>query len=149
MTRILIGNDHAGQQLKNILVCALSKKGYNITDFSSQEYNPEDDFPDIAERVCTAVRTTEETKGVLICTSGQGMTMAANKMSGIRAALCWDAAAAIQAREHLDANVLCLGTRLRFIKNYYVEDIVIAFLRTPFLKKEKYVRRINKIAELK
>jgi len=144
---IYVGSDHAGLQLKNILVESLAKSGYSVTDIGPKEYKPEDDFPDFAAKVCRMLKNDKEAKGILVCGSGQGMAMVANKIKGIRAAVCWNTGIAKQAREHLDANVLCLGAS--YLNEAEAREITDTFLNTQFLAREKYLRRIRKIKEFK
>jgi len=143
ITMIYIGSDHAGLQLKNILIESLTRDGYLITDIGPKKYKSEDDFPDFAVKVCQMIKKDIKAKGILICNSGQGMAMAANKIEGIRAAVCWNTDLAKQAREHLDANILCFGAS--YLNEAEAREIIDIFLSTQFLAKEKYLRRIKKI----
>ena len=143
--KIYIGSDHAGFELKNIIKEFLKKEGYKVEDLGAHEYNPEDDYPDYAVKVCEKVLETKG-KGILICGSGQGMDRVANKIPGIYAAVCWDEISAKMAKEHGNVNVLCLGGRT--VKPELAKKIVKIWLETPFIPRERHLRRINKIKEI-
>ncbi|UZE93735.1 MAG: ribose 5-phosphate isomerase B [Candidatus Pacearchaeota archaeon] len=142
-TKIFIGSDHTGFALKQEIKKFLASQGYLAEDIGSYKYNKTDDYPDYALKVCRAVlKAKTESKGILICGTGQGMSIAANKFPGIRAALCWNKETAVHASEHLNSNVLCLGD----ISLQLAKQLVVAWLETLFLSKEKrHIRRINKI----
>ena len=140
---IFIGSDHVGYLLKEKIKDFLSKEQYEVEDLGPFDLEPEDDFPDYSKKVCYKILTTLDSKGILICGSGQGMAISANKFGGIRAALCWSQISAKQARKHLDSNVLCLGAD--FISEKKAFRIISTWLKTPFLNKERYIRRIKKI----
>src|SRR5580765_3113036 len=113
--KIYIGADHNGFEYKNKLSEYLQKAGYEVVDEGGVARDPEDDFPQFASRVVGAMRenggTSDDTRGILVCGSGQGMCMAANRFKGIRAALAWDQEEARAARNDDDSNVLCLSAR--------------------------------------
>lgn len=140
---IFIGSDHAGYLLKEKIKDFLSKEQYEVEDLGPFDLEPEDDFPDYSKEVGHKILETLDSKGILICGSGQGMAISANKFKGIRAALCWNQKSAKQARKHLDSNILCLGAD--FISEKKAFKIIDIWLKTPFLNKEKYIRRIKKI----
>ena len=141
---IYIGGDHGGFGLKEEMKEYLKKKKKcEIVDLGAFSLEPLDDFPDYALAVARKVSGKEKAKGILFCSSGQGMAVAANKVKKIRAAVCWDIASAKQSREHLDANILCLGAK--FVSADLAKKIIDIWLDTPFLKEEKYSRRIRKI----
>lgn len=140
---IFIGSDHAGYLLKEKIKDFLSKEQYEVEDLGPFDLEPEDDFPDYSKKVCHKILTILDSKGILICGSGQGMAISANKFGQIRAALCWNQKSAKQARKHLDSNILCLGAD--FISEKKTFKIIDIWLKTPFLSKEKYLRRIKKI----
>ena len=140
---IFIGSDHAGYLLKEKIKDFLSKEQYEVEDLGPFDLEPEDDFPDYSKEVGHKILETLDSKGILICGSGQGMAISANKFGGIRAALCWNQRSAKQTRKHLDSNILCLGAD--FISEKKAFKIVDIWLKTPFLNKEKYIRRIEKI----
>jgi ribose 5-phosphate isomerase B len=123
---ILIASDHAGWELKNHLIEFMSKNGVELTDLGTN--TPESvDYPDYAHRLCSNFKSQF---GILICGSGNGMCMAANKWQGIRAALCWDVDTAQLARAHNNANVICLPARFLCIDD--AVDILTTFLETDF-----------------
>ena len=138
---LAIASDHAGYKLKNYIVNNL-KREINIKDFGT---NNEDscDFPDFAKEACDFVVNNESYRGLLICGSGVGMSIAANKIKGIRAANVVDIETAKQSVEHNDVNVLCLGSKNVNEKN--AMDIIEIFLETEFIQKEKYIRRVSKL----
>ncbi len=146
--KIYIGADHNGYGLKSNLTKYLGKAGYNVTDVGGTRLDPEDDFPVFAGKVCSAVLASEYAvaRGILICGSGQGMCMAANRFKGIRASLCWDRTSAIEARRDDDANVLCLPAKL--LENNEADIIVETWLNTPFANAPRFVRRLKEIDEL-
>ena len=141
---IYIGGDHGGFGLKQEMKEYLKKKKEcKIVDLGAFDLELLDDFPDYALAVAKKVSEKEKAKGILFCGSGQGMAITANKVKGIRAAVCWNIASAKQSREHLDTNILCLGAK--FISADLAKKIIDIWLDTPFLKEEKYFRRIRKI----
>ena len=138
---LAIASDHAGYNLKNYIVNNL-KKEINFKDFGTDS-DESCDIPDFAKEVCESVLNNESTRGLLICGSGVGMSIAANKFRGIRAANIVDVETAKQSVEHNDINVLCLGSKNVNEKN--VLDIIEIFLETKFIQKERYIRRISKL----
>lgn len=145
---IYIGADHNGYGLKKNLKDYLSSAGYTVQDQGDTEFKPEDDFPVFAASVCSAVlgASDPDAKGILICGSGQGMCIAANRYKGIRATLCWDRKSAREARNDDDANVLCLPANSLDPKE--VNVIVETWLNTPFAGAARFVRRLKEIDEL-
>lgn len=138
---IPIGCDHAGFQLKETLKSYLEEKGYEVKDFGC--YTEDSiDYADFAHPVADMVETTEGLKGILICGSGNGINMTANKHQGIRAALCWKKEIAQLAREHNDANILTLPAR--FISEAEGKEMVDTFFSTEF-EGGRHQRRIDKI----
>lgn len=142
--RVALGSDHAGFPLKELIREELRKRGIDYGDFGTFCENSID-YPDIAYPVVQAVRSGEFTCGILVCGTGIGMSITANKYAGIRAALCGDPFTARCAREHNDANVLTLGARV--IGPGPALDIVDVFLRTPF-QGGRHRRRLEKIGLL-
>ena len=138
---LAIASDHAGYNLKNYIVNNL-KKEINFKDFGTDS-DESCDFPDFAKEVCESVLNNESTRGLLICGSGVGMSIAANKYRGIRAANVVDVETTKQSVEHNDINVLCLGSKNVNEKN--VLDIIEIFLEAKFIQKERYIRRISKL----
>ena len=137
---IAIASDHAGYQLKQYLIENLSEE-VNIKDFGTDS-DESCDFPDFASEVSEFILNNEDYRGVLICGSGVGMSIAANKISGIRAANVSDVDTAVQSVQHNNANVLCLGSNN--VKEDLAVGIVNSFLSASFLNEENYVRRVNK-----
>jgi ribose 5-phosphate isomerase B len=140
--KIVIGSDHAGFQLKVAMGDVLRALGQEVLDVGAFNENPSD-YPDFAEAVGRAVLDGRADRGVLICGSGVGASVAANKMPGIRAAVCHDTYSAHQGVEHDDMNVLVLGSRIIGVK--LAEDLVKAFLGARFTNEDRHVRRLNKI----
>ncbi len=139
--KIAIGADHAGFSLKEHLKSWLEKKGHLTKDFGT--YNNESaDYPDFAHPVATAVEKKEFDLGLLICGSGNGVAMTANKHQGIRAAICWTEELAGLAREHNDANILCIPAR--FLSTGDAERILERFLHSTF-EGGRHGRRVDKI----
>jgi len=146
--KIYIGADHNGFALKQDLIAMLQKSGHEVVDQGDTELKPDDDFPQFASSVAHAMlaENTPDVRGILICGSGQGMCMAANRFKGIRASLVWDAAEARAARNDDDSNVLCLPARV--LKTPEAETVVNAWLATPFAGAMRFKRRIQQMDEL-
>ncbi len=145
--KIFLGADHNGFDMKQKLAQALSRAGYEVVDEGDLERKPDDDFPVFASRVVHAMRAAgEDSCGILICGSGQGMCMAANRFKGIRASLVWDVAEAHAARNDDDSNVLCLPARS--ISDAAAVKIAEAWLATPFAGAARFKRRINELDQL-
>lgn len=140
--KIVIGSDHAGFQLKVAMGDVLRTLGQEVLDVGAFNENPSD-YPDFAEAVGRAVLDKKADRGVLICGSGVGASVAANKLMGIRAAVCHDTYSAHQGVEHDDMNVLVLGSRIIGVK--LAEDLVKAYLGAKFTNEDRHVRRLNKI----
>ena len=142
---IFIGADYRGFEKKNYLKNFLVEKGYEVSDQGAFEYMEGDDFNDPAINVAKNVRENPGTVGILICDSAHGVTMQANRFKGIRAAHCGNVESAVLAREHDDANILCLSAH--FMDERALEDVTMAFLKTDFKTIERRVRRINRLDE--
>ena len=140
---LAIASDHAGYNLKNYIVHNL-KREINLNDFGTDS-EESCDFPDFAKEACDFVVNNESSRGLLICGSGVGMSISANKIKGIRAANVVDKETAIQSVEHNDVNVLCLGANN--INEENVLDIIESFLDSTLIQEEKYLRRINKLED--
>ena len=140
--RIAVGADHAGFSLKCELVEALNAEGFQIDDLGPQTAEPVD-YPDVAAAVAKAVRQGPAERGLLVCGSGAGVSIAANKFSGIRAAVCHDTYTARQAVEHDDMNVLCLGARV--IGAAVALELARSFLAARFSGEARHQRRVNKV----
>ncbi len=146
--KIYIGSDHNGFAFKQELTAHLRRSGYEVEDGGNKVHDPEDDFPQFAGRVIAALKTDDDddSRAILICASGQGMCMAANRYKGIRASLCWDVDEARAARNDDDSNVLCLPSR--YIPINDAETIVSAWLKTAFAGAPRFKRRIRELDEL-
>ena len=143
--KIVIGSDHAGFQLKGAVGDLLRSMNQEVLDVGAFNENPSD-YPDFAEAVGRAILDRKAERGVLICGSGVGASVAANKLTGIRAAVCHDTYSAHQGVEHDDMNVLVLGSRIIGVK--LAEDLVKAFLAAKFTNEDRHVRRLAKIKAL-
>lgn len=141
--KIAIGSDHAGYELKEYLKRVLSERGEDVIDAGTDDETPVD-YPDIGFPVAKLVSIGEAEKGVLICGTGIGMSIVANRVKGIRASLVYDLYAAIQSRKHADANVLVLGGRV--IGKGLAEEILHVWLDTSF-EGGRHKRRVEKIEE--
>lgn len=145
MKTIAFGSDHAGYEMKEALKqYVAAKEGYTVTDFGTDS-DASCDYPEFAHAVSHAVTGGQADAGVLICGTGIGMSMAANKVKGIRAAVVGDAFSAQATREHNDANVLCMGARVIDLEK--AEQFLDIFLSTPFSNGENHVRRISKLED--
>ena len=144
--RIAVGADHAGYPLNERVLAELRNAGHEIVDFGTHDGSQADDYPDYARKVGAAVQRGEVNIGILVCGSGVGAAVAANKLRGIRAALCGDTYSAHQSREHDDCNVLCLGARVVGVE--LALDIVRAFVAARFSGEERHRRRVRKIEEM-
>jgi ribose 5-phosphate isomerase B len=138
---LAIGCDHGGYELKEYIKIKIAESGYSVRDFGTYSSDSMD-YPDVAHPVASAVNSGQYEMAVLICGSGNGVCMTANKYEGIRAALCWKTELAMLAREHNDANILCLPGR--FISQYEALSSVLAFLTTDF-EGGRHKARIEKI----
>ena len=143
--KLVIGSDHAGFVLKVAMGDLLRSLGHEVLDVGAFNENPSD-YPDFAEAVGRAILDGKAERGVLICGSGVGASVAANKLMGIRAGMCHDTYSAHQGVEHDNINVLVLGSRVVGVK--LAEDLVKAFLAARFTEEERHVRRLGKIRAL-
>jgi ribose 5-phosphate isomerase B len=146
--KIFIGADHNGYEYKAQLAKALEMAGHEVIDAGDATIDPNDDYPQFASKVVAELLTSgdKEARGVLICGSGQGMCMAANRFKGIRAALCWNLNEARAARNDDDANILCLSSR--YLSLDEAGSIMATFLATPFAGAPRYTRRIEQLDQL-
>ncbi|MEZ2132362.1 MULTISPECIES: ribose 5-phosphate isomerase B [unclassified Sinorhizobium] len=142
---IVIGSDHAGFPLKANVVAFLEEGGHKIEDIGSFTPDPVD-FPDIARLLCDKVRSGAAERGILVCGTGVGAAIAANKINGIRAAVCHDVHSAHQSVEHDDVNVMCIGAQI--VGPWLARDLVAAYLGAEFDRNEDFVRRVEKLAAL-
>lgn len=143
--RIAIGSDHAGYELKEHLSSWLAESGHAVYDLGTHSNEPVD-YPDYSASVARAVLDGRAERGVVICGSGAGAAIAANKLNGIRAAVAHDSYTAHQMVEHDDVNVLCLGSRV--IGQALAEDLVRTFIEAKFTREDRHVRRLGKIRSL-
>ena len=143
--RIAFGSDHAGFELKQLLSQHLQQNGHQILDVGTNSTQPVD-YPDFAEAVGLSVVRGESERGVLICGSGVGASVAANKIHGIRAGLCHDTYSAHQGVEHDDINVLVLGARVIGVE--LAKELSTAFLNARFTKEERHQRRLDKVLNI-
>lgn len=141
--KIAVGTDHAGFPLKDRLVDAIREAGHEVIDCGADRVIPGDDYPDYAERVAGAITGGRAERGVLICGSGVGASVAANKFLGIRAALCHDTFSAHQGVEDDSMNVLCLGARV--VGPALAEELLLTFLKARFSGAERHERRLAKV----
>jgi len=144
--KIYVASDHAGFELKNKLIDFLRKSNCTVINLGPYKYNKNDDYVDYAKKLCKKLLKDKNAKGILICGTGQGMCIAANKFRGIYAAPCWNKLTARLAAEHLNANVLCLGAwTVSFRK---AKKFVKIWLSSKFSAEEKRKRRLRKIKML-
>jgi ribose 5-phosphate isomerase B len=142
--KLVIASDHAGFSLKEEVRAYLTKSGHEILDLGAFKCEPQDDYPDFAERVGEAIKDGEAPRGILICGSGVGVSIAANKIPGIRAAMCHDTYSAHQGVEHDDMNVLVLGARI--VGSALAYELADAFLKAKFISnEERFTRRFKKV----
>ena len=143
--KIVIGGDHAGFALKQVLIEELKRAGHEIVDVGAFDATPSD-YPDFAQALGEVMQRGEAERGILICGSGVGACVAANKMRGIRAALISDTYSAHQGVQHDDLNVLCMGARVT--GPALASEIVQSFVGATFQHEERFVRRLNKVLEI-
>lgn len=141
--KIAAGTDHAGFPLKERVVAAIRAAGHEVVDCGADRVIPGDDYPDYAEAVARAIQQQRAERGILLCGSGVGASVAASKFTGVRAALCHDTFSARQGVEDDAMNVLCLGARV--VGPSLAEELVRAFLDARFSGAERHARRLAKI----
>lgn len=144
--RIAIACDHAGFALKATIAKVVADLGHEIINLGTDNPDVPVDYPDIAEAIGKTIQSEEADRGILICGSGVGGAIAANKMKGVRASVCHDSYSAAQGVEHDDMNVLCLGGRI--VGTALATELVKAFLFASFSGEERHVRRLNKVKAL-
>jgi len=145
--KIFLGADHNGYQLKEQIEVYLKGLGHEVVDVSGDQLDTADDFPIHAGKVATSVLATKDSVGILLCGSGQGVCIAANRYKGIRASLVWNEGEAKSSRNDDDSNVLCLPAR-EFRDFDQVRGLIDAWLNTPFEGAVRFVRRIKEMDEL-
>lgn len=145
--KIYIGADHRGFRHKQSLVEHLKRAGYDVEDEGNKALDPDDDFPEFAGRVVTAVKTSKDNdpRGILLCGSGQGMAIAANRHKNIYACVAWDKQSARESRHDDNTNILCLPASS--LKTDEINQITETWLDTPFAAAARFVRRLKKIDE--
>lgn len=144
--RIAVAADHGGYPLNERVIEELRASGHEIEDFGTHDGSLSDDYPDYALAIGRAIQSGRAEIGILICGSGVGASVAANKLKGVRAALCGDTYSAHQSREHDDCNVLCLGARV--VGRELALEIVRAFVNARFTNEERHRRRLAKINDI-
>ncbi len=148
--KLYLGSDHGGFHLKESVFAYLSKRGLDVVDVGGKELDPHDDFPEFAQAAALKVIGDEygDARAILICTGGQGMAMAANRFTGIRASVVWDEYEAKMTRNDNDSNVLCLPARVLEHNPDEWKRIVDTWLETPFASAERYRRRNRQLDEM-
>lgn len=145
MTRLVVGGDHAGFALKGPVVDALRDWGHQVVDVGTHSAEPVD-FPDIARALCAEITEGRAERGIMVCGTGVGAAIAANKLAGIRGAVCHDVYSAHQCVEHDNVNVLCLGAQI--VGDRLALDLIRAYLAAEFSTSEEFRRRVAKLAEM-
>ncbi|WP_374374568.1 ribose 5-phosphate isomerase B [Dongia sp.] len=143
--RIVIGSDHAGYMLKSTIVDFVKSLGHEVEDVGSHDPNPVD-FPDIARALTDRIRAGKAERGLMVCGTGVGASIAANKVKGIRAAVCHDVHSAHQSVEHDDVNVMCIGAQI--VGPWLAKDLVASYLAAEFSTDEDFRRRVAKLADM-
>jgi len=144
--KIAVAADHGGLSLKPTLVETLQALGHEVIDLGAHQFDAKDDYPDFARYVGQAIQHGQAERGIVICGSGVGASVAANKLTGVRAAVCHDTYSAAQGVEHDDMNVLCIGARI--IGEALARQLVTAFVSANFDTDERFVRRLDKVKAL-
>ena len=144
--KLALGCDHAGFELKNQVARRLRQEGHEVAEVWPERFDPQDDYPDAAAAVGRAVASGQAERGIIVCGSGVGACVAANKIRGVRAGLCHDTYSARQGVEHDDVNVLCLGARV--IGDATAFELLTAFLGARFSGEERHARRLKKVLAL-
>ena len=144
--KIAFGSDHAGFEIKEEIKSFLTSLNIDFVDLGAYEFDALDDYPDFAKNVGYAIRNGEAQKGIIICGSGVGASITANKIKGVRAGLCHDGYSAHQGVEHDDMNVLCIGSRIIGIE--LIKEIIISFINAKFSGEERHSRRLQKLLDI-
>ena len=145
--KVAIGADHGGYELKSDIAKLLESLGHEVIDQGAHKYDPEDDFPDFAAPVAASVQAGKAERGIIICGSGVGATITANKFPGVRAGLCHDTYSAGQGVQHDDMNVLCLGARVVGVA--LAVDLVKSFINARLESNEpRFQRRLDKVTAI-
>lgn len=141
--KVALGADHAGYELKQSLIAFLNKQGHEVVDFGTHTSDVPTDYPDFAYRVAEALNEGKAERGILVCGSGVGASIAANKVDGVYAGLCHDTYSAHQGVEHDNMNVICIGSRVIGIE--LAREICRSFLGAKFSGEERHLRRFSKV----
>ena len=141
--RVAIGADHGGFELKKELVKLIGELGHDVIDLGAYKYDGEDDYPDLAAPVAKAVQDGTAERGIILCGSGVGASVAANKFRGVRAAVCHDTYSAAQGVQHDDMNVLCMGARV--VGSALATELTKAFLNAKMDSHPRFKRRLDKL----
>lgn len=144
--RVAIGADHGGYELKEELSALLSAAGHEVVDVGAHTMDSSDDYPDFAAAVASTVASNDAERGIMVCGSGVGASVASNKVKGARASVCHDTYSAHQGVEHDDMNVLCLGARIVGIE--LAREVATAFLSAQFTGEERHQRRLDKVLSI-
>ena len=144
--KIAVGADHAGYVAKEPVKALLESQGHEVVDVGAHEMDPSDDYPDIAKVLADTVANGDVDRGIMLCGSGVGASVAANKVRGVRASVCHDTYSAHQGVEHDDMNVLCMGARI--IGEELVKEIAGAFASARFSGEERHQRRLDKVLKM-
>ena len=144
--KVAIGADHAGFELKGEIVRWLKSEGHQVNDTGAHNYDPDDDYPDFAIAVANSLRSGDSERGIVICGSGVGASITANKVKGIRACLCHDTYSARQGVEHDNMNVVCIGGRIIGIE--LAKVVLEAFLGANFIPEPRFQRRLDKLMKV-
>ncbi len=144
--KIGIAADHAGLEQKGKLLELLKDKNFELQDFGAFEYKSDDDYPDVVTPLAKALSENKIDRAIAVCGSGVGVSIAANKFSGVRAALISETYSAHQGVEHDDMNMLCVGGRV--LGTSLIMEIILAFLNAKFQQEERFVRRLDKVLDI-
>ncbi|MFL2756551.1 MAG: ribose 5-phosphate isomerase B [Dehalococcoidia bacterium] len=144
--KIILAADHNGFELKQIISEILKNEGHTVIDAGPHSFDPLDDYPDYAKIMAESVSLGKSDRGIMICGSGVGASVAANKVKGVRAAMCHDLYSAHQGVEHDDLNVLCLGSRI--IGSEVARELVMTFVNAKYTHEERHQRRLEKVLDM-
>ena len=144
--KIVVAADHGGYELKNKIIKWLKDGNHSVEDAGNTSFDPKDDYPDFTIKAAEKIARREAEKGIIICGSGVGACITANKIKGARASICHDTYSARQGVEHDDMNILCLGARV--IGENLAAELVNAFVNARYVPEERFERRLNKIKSL-
>ena len=144
--QLAVGADHAGFELKNLLIPWLQAAGHQVVDLGAHQLDNDDDYPDFAAAVAETVRSGGAERGLILCGSGVGASITANKVPGVRACICHDTYTAHQGVEHDDMNVVCVGARV--IGPELSKEIITSFLSASFIPEPRFRRRLDKLIQV-